>query len=102
MSEDIELAEVAERSRYEIRSGGVVAGFAMYRRQAGRTTFTHTIVKPEFEGQGIGSRLARFALDDTVARGERIVPECPFIRAYLERHPEYAGSVDPVEAPEAR
>ncbi|MFK4731443.1 GNAT family N-acetyltransferase [Agromyces mediolanus] len=96
MSEDIQVDEVAERSRYEIRSGGAVAGFAIYRREGGRTTFTHTIVKPEYEGQGLGSRLARFALDDTVARGERIVPECPFIRAYLERHPEYADSVDPV------
>lgn len=96
MAADVELIDQAERARYEVRVGGRVAGFAMYRREPGRTVFTHTIVKPDYEGQGLGSRLAKFALDDTVARGDRIVPECPFIRAYLERHPAYEASVDPV------
>lgn len=93
---DIEVIDQSERARYEIRVAGRVAGVAMYRREPGRVVFTHTIVKPEFEGQGLGGRLARHVLDDAVARGERIVPECPFIRAYLERHPAYAASVDPV------
>ena len=60
----------------------------------GRIVFTHTVVQPEFEGQGLGTRLARFVLDDAVARGERIVPECPFIAAYLARARRYEASVD--------
>jgi predicted GNAT family acetyltransferase len=56
--------------------------------------FTHTVVEPRFEGQGIGTRLARAALDDAVGHDLRITPYCPFIRAYLERHPEYAAWVD--------
>ncbi|MGX5694814.1 GNAT family N-acetyltransferase [Agromyces soli] len=96
MTDDIDLRDHRERARYEVLVDGAVAGFAMYRAEPGRTVFTHTIVRPEYEGRGLGSRLARFALDDVVARGDRIVPECPFIRAYLERHPEYEASVDPV------
>lgn len=96
MADEIELRHRPERSRYEVLVDGAVAGFAMYRDEPGRTVFTHTIVKPEYEGRGLGSRLASFALDDVVARGDRIVPECPFIRAYLERHPAYEGSVDAV------
>lgn len=96
MAADVELIDQASRARYELRVDGRVAGYAMYRREPGRTVFTHTIMKPDYEGRGLGSRLAQFALDDTVARGDRIVPECPFIRAHLERHPEYEASVDPV------
>jgi predicted GNAT family acetyltransferase len=51
-------------------------------------------VKPEYEGRGLGSRLAGFALDDAVARELTIVPVCPFISAYLREHPEYEASVD--------
>lgn len=96
MADEVELRDRPERARYEVLVDGRVAGFAMYRREPGRTVFTHTIVKPAYEGRGLGGRLARYVLDDVVARGERIVPECPFIRAYLERHPAYEASVDPI------
>jgi predicted GNAT family acetyltransferase len=52
--------------------------------------FTHTEVDPAFEGHGIGSALAAGALDDARRRGLVVVPSCPFIRAYITRHPEYA------------
>ena len=83
-----------EDRRYELTVDGEAAGFAEFRTNPGRVTFTHTVVDPEFEGQGLGSRLAKFVLDDAVARGETIVPVCPFIAAYLKRHPDdYAASV---------
>ena len=56
--------------------------------------FTHTEVFDAYEGKGVGSALARGALDDVRARGGRLVALCPFIAAYLERHPEYADLVD--------
>lgn len=81
------------RERYEVRDGDRVLGFAMFRQEPGRVVFTHTVVKPEFEGRGIGSQLARHVIEATIADGNAVVPECPFIAAYLEEHPEYADSV---------
>jgi predicted GNAT family acetyltransferase len=81
-------------SRYEIRFGGRVAGFAAFRESAGRVAFTHTVVDPEFEGHGLGSTLVRSALTDTADRGETIVPFCPFVQDWLKRHTEFDGAVD--------
>jgi uncharacterized protein len=80
-------------NRYVAIVDGQVAGFAVYRLEGERTIFQHTIVADEYEGQGVGSTLARVALDDVVATGRKIVPICPFIAAYIERHPEYEQSV---------
>ncbi|GAA1978452.1 hypothetical protein GCM10009718_13840 [Isoptericola halotolerans] len=68
---------------------GTEAGGAYYRRRDGVVTFTHTEISPDLEGQGIGSALAAGALDQVRAAGERIVTLCPFVKAYVERHPEY-------------
>ena len=83
-----------ERLRYDMTVEGQRAAVSQFRLEPGAIVFTHTIVRPEFEGRGLGSRLAKFVLDDAVARGERIVPECPFIAAYLRRHPGYEASVE--------
>jgi predicted GNAT family acetyltransferase len=90
---EFEITRNDERARYEVRSGDDLLGFAMYREEPGRVVFTHTVVKPEHEGQGIGTELARHVVEATIADGLTIVPECPFIAAFLEEHPEYAGSV---------
>ncbi|WP_154793495.1 AMP-binding protein [Occultella kanbiaonis] len=79
--------------QYEIWVGGTRAGIAAFHTEAAGTAFSHTVVDDEFAGQGLGSALARGALDDTVARGETIVPYCPFIVAYLRRHHDYDDSV---------
>ena len=56
--------------------------------------FTHTEVEDRFEGQGVGSALARFALDDVRAAGTRkVLPLCPFIKGWIEKHPDYADLV---------
>ena len=91
---DLETVDNPDRRRWEVRAGDRVIAFAEYRMQPGRVVFTHTVVEPEQEGRGVGSRLARTVLDDAVARGLRILPRCPFIRAYIQRHPEYLPSVD--------
>lgn len=76
-----------ETNRYELMLDGELGGFAEFRTNPGRITFTHTVVFPEHEGKGLGSRLAKRVLDDAVAAGETIVPRCPFIAAYLRSHP---------------
>ncbi|MDF2992445.1 MAG: N-acetyltransferase [Microbacterium sp.] len=89
----LEIIRNDDRARYEVREGDTLLGFAMFREEPGRVVFTHTVVKPEYEGRGIGSELARHVIEATIAEGRSIVPECPFIAAYLEEHPEYADSV---------
>ena len=96
----LEIANDEAARRWQARLDGELAGYAEYRLLRGRIMFTHTVVEPRFEGRGIASRLARAALDSAVALELRIIPRCPFIRAYLEGHPEYAAWVDwPAERP---
>jgi len=85
----IEVRDNPEASRYEAIVGGRLAGYAVYRPLPGALAFTHTDVFPEWEGRGIGGRLARAGLDDARARGLQVVPRCPFIGAWIRRHPEY-------------
>ncbi|MGY1706803.1 GNAT family N-acetyltransferase [Geodermatophilus sp. SYSU D00697] len=80
--------------RYEVRDGDRVLGLAAYQREGDRVVFTHTEVDPDQEGNGVGSTLARGALDDVRARGLRAVPRCSFIAAWVDRHPDYADLVD--------
>jgi len=75
-------------SRYEIRLGDELAGFVTYKRRPGRIAFQHTEVDDRFGGQGIGSALAKHVLDAAREAGDVVVPICPFIRAYIERHPD--------------
>jgi uncharacterized protein len=86
---EAEVVDVPERSRYELRLGGTLIGLAAYRRREGRIAFTHTEVDESCEGRGFGGRLAAFALDDARRQGLEVVPLCPFIARYIERHPEY-------------
>lgn len=88
------IEDVPDARQFELRDGETTIGFAEYRDRDGSRAFTHTVVDSAYEGQGLGSRLARFVLDDAVAQGKRIVPICPFIAAYLKRHHEYDGRVD--------
>jgi hypothetical protein len=87
------IADRPEAGRYEARIGKALAGFLEYRVLPRRIVLIHTEVLPEFEGRGVGGRLARHALDDARARGLGVTPACPFVAAYLERHPEDADLV---------
>jgi predicted GNAT family acetyltransferase/glutaredoxin len=87
--EEAEVVDVPQASRYELRLRGRLIGLAAYRRRDGRIAFTHTEVDESREGQGFGSRLAAEALADARRQGLEIVPLCPFIAYYIERHPEY-------------
>lgn len=93
MSDPVVVENPAER-RYELRLDGAVAGFVSYRDEGeGRRVLVHTEVDPVHEGRGFGGRLVSGALDAARAAGLSIVPSCPFVRSYLERHPEYGDLV---------
>lgn len=84
------IADNPQQSRFEARLGEQLAAQAQYRLQGDTIVFTHTEVDPRFEGQGLGSKLARYALDDVRGRRLKVVAQCEFIARYIERHPEYA------------
>lgn len=87
-----EVQDNTEKHRFELIVDGHTA-LAAYRLKPGVITFTHTEVPKELGGRGIGSKLAKGALDQVRARGLKVVPLCPFIKAYIEKNPEYAELV---------
>jgi predicted GNAT family acetyltransferase len=89
----IDVVDVPERRRFEARIGTEVAGISQYRRRGERVIFTHTEVSPAFEGKGVGSALAKGALDAVRAAGGVVEPLCPFIAAWIRRHPAYQDLV---------
>ena len=78
-----------EAGRYEITREGRTAILA-YRREPSTIALVHTFVPPQLRARGLAKRLVAFALADARGRGERVIPECPFVQAYLEKHPEEA------------
>jgi len=86
-----------EAERYAITADGAPAGFTQYRERPGLIAFVHTEVDPRFEGQGVGSALIRFALDDARARGLIVLPFCPFVNAYIQRHPDAYADLVPAD-----
>jgi predicted GNAT family acetyltransferase len=87
---NVTVSDNPGKGRYEaLTEAGVVAGFAQYAHRDGHIVFTHTEVDEAFEGQGVGSALARGALDHARQAGKPVVVECPFIKDFVERHPEY-------------
>ncbi|RCK70258.1 N-acetyltransferase [Desertihabitans brevis] len=99
----IDVQHRPQQQRYEARIDDEVAGFAEYIRTDELLVFTHTEVDPRFEGHGVGSAIARFALDDVRATGtHRVLPLCPFIKGWIGRHRDYAPLVYGVPATTAK
>jgi len=87
------VVDNAGRGRFELAVPGGVA-FATYRRSPGVVTVLHTEVPEALSGHGVGSALARGLLDIVRARGEKVVPRCPFLAAFMRKHPEYEDLVE--------
>ena len=90
---EIAVADNPERDRYEARVDGESAGYVAYRRRGERIALNHPEVDDAYEGKGVGSALASYALDDARARGLAVIPYCPFINEWLKRHPSYTDLV---------
>jgi predicted GNAT family acetyltransferase len=91
-----ESAEIAVRDnpnelRYELFVDGEAAGEILYHRRSDAVILDHTEVTPRLQHHGLGERLVADALADIRARGLRPVGRCPFVRAYMQRHPEVSG-----------
>ncbi len=85
----MEVTDNAAQHRFELKVGDHVA-MAYYTLAPGVITFTHTEVPEALSGQGVGTRLARGALQQVAARGLKVVPKCPFIAAFIRKNPEFA------------
>jgi predicted GNAT family acetyltransferase len=81
-----------EQSRFELAVDGKTA-ILQYMERDGALYLTHTEVPPELEGQGIGGRIVKHALEQARSRGVKVAPSCAFARSYIERHPEYRSLV---------
>lgn len=90
---DVAVHDETAEHRYEAWLDGRLAGVLVYELDGSTVTLVHTEVEPAAEGQGVGSALARRALDDVRAAGRSAVPLCPFVRAWIARHPDYADLV---------
>jgi len=90
---EVTVVDEPERHRFEIRVDGELAGFTEYRRSPGLIAFIHTLIDPRFEGQGLGTRLVTDALSEVRGAGLAVLPFCPFVRSYIEHHPEYLDLV---------
>lgn len=87
------VTEDRAEHRFEIRVDGELAGFTEFSLDGGVATFPHTAIHEQFEGQGLGKTLIRAALDDARDRGWRIVPQCSFVRGFVDKNPEYQDLV---------
>ena len=89
----VEFVDNEEAHQFEVRVDGGLAGFVTYRLRPDRIEFVHTEVRDEFEGHGLGGRLAAAALDMARSRGLSVKPTCPFIKSYIDEHADYADLV---------
>ncbi|MBC5623453.1 MULTISPECIES: GNAT family N-acetyltransferase [Butyricimonas] len=89
MTEDYELKDDVHRQQYEFRIGNYTPKIEYIKSINGEIYLTHTEVPPELEGRGIGSQLVEKTLKDIERQGLRLVPLCPFVAAYIKRHPEW-------------
>lgn len=85
-----DVRDNAGKQRYEFEADGATA-FVDYRLTSGVIDFIHTEVPKELGGRGIGSILAKGALEGARAGGLKVIATCPFIAGYIAKHPDYAG-----------
>ncbi|MEU8044126.1 GNAT family N-acetyltransferase [Micromonospora echinofusca] len=83
------------KHRFEILVDDALAGFTAYLPRGEVLVFTHTEIDPRFQNMGVGAALVRGTLDQLRERGTTVVPRCPFMAAFIDRHLEYADLVTP-------
>lgn len=91
---EFEVVENPDRKRFEADLGDKVA-YLEYIRVPTAVYLTHTEVPPGFEGQGVGSSLVKQVLKILKAEEAKIAPMCPFVAAYIKRHPEWKELLAP-------
>ncbi|MDO5639151.1 MAG: GNAT family N-acetyltransferase [Neisseria sp.] len=91
MKKDYRVIDNRAAKRFEIHQDGYTA-FEDYQLFDGGIAYLHTEVPPELGGRGIASFLIKYILDDAAAKGLKVKPICPLVRAYIDKHPEYQAN----------
>lgn len=91
--QNVTVLDVAEWGRFEIHVDGKLAGFVNYTIEPGTITFTHTQIDGPYEGKGLAGQLVQAALDAARSRRLAVVPSCPYVRRWIERHEDYQSLV---------
>ena len=92
---EVKIEEGASKGRYVYRAdNGDEAEITFSRVNPTKIIVDHTGVPDSMRGQGIGAKLAAHVVEDARAKGERIIPLCPFFKAQAQRHPEWHDVVE--------
>lgn len=91
--EDYTLVDNKEKKQYEFHIGEYMPKIEYIKSETGEIYLTHTEVPVALEGQGIGSQLIKKALEDIKSQGLLLVPLCPFVAGYIQKHPEWRSIV---------
>lgn len=89
MSDNYKLIDNEDRRQYEFHIDGYIAKIEYSKSKNGEIYLTHTEVPAGLEGQGIGSQLVEKVLKDIDRKNLRLIPLCPFVAAYIQKHPEW-------------
>ncbi|WP_263091622.1 GNAT family N-acetyltransferase [Curtobacterium sp. RIT-PI-V] len=85
-----EVRNDTDEQQYSLVEDGEVIGLAAYEVDGDEIRFVHTEVDPSHRGGGHASILVQHALDDVRANSSRrVVAQCSYVRAWIERHPDY-------------
>jgi predicted GNAT family acetyltransferase len=95
MASSFTVVNNSARNRFEIDLGDGEFAFAAYNLLPGAIRFYHTVVPDSHGGQGLGTALIKAGLAAARERGLKVIPVCPFFRAYLKKHPGEQDLVDP-------
>ena len=87
-----EVIDNKAHHRFELELEGHLAT-EHYKLEGNLITFEHTDVPKELGGRGVGSILVQGALDQVRASGRKVIPQCPFVKAWIEKHPDYQDLV---------
>ena len=93
----IDVTDNTEAHRFEASANGRPAGFIVYSIRNGQISLIHTEIDNEFEGKGVASTLVKRALGMVRDSGLPMLPVCPFVQAYVQRHPGYVDLVPELE-----
>jgi len=93
MSDTPQPEVIEQPGRHQILVDGEPAGFTEYHDDGDQRTFTHTVVDPDYRGQGLAGTLIREALDATRAAGKSVIPQCSAVAGFIAKHPDYQDLV---------
>jgi uncharacterized protein len=90
---NVAVLERSNRRRYEVYADDVPAGLLSYRLSGDRLCLLHTEIESPYEGNGLGSVLVKFVLDEARANSRTVVPYCPYVKGWIDVHAEYSDLI---------